>query len=100
MARPPPTLPPSTSSNPISVSLLLGSFDHTPAKFELFDVFLPESQPAPVHELEHTFHPQPPLAHTFRPEQKLPPNAIAVVFAALVLTPWAVLIGFVSLLWM
>jgi oligosaccharyltransferase complex subunit delta (ribophorin II) len=94
MAKPPASIPP-TSTNPLSVSLLLGSFEHSPAKYELFELFLPESQPVTQHELEHTFHPQPAIHHTFRPAQKVPPKIISAVSTALVLAPWAVLLGLV-----
>ncbi|KAI0806207.1 oligosaccharyl transferase delta subunit [Irpex lacteus] len=93
---PPSSIPPTTAENPLSVSLLLGSFEHSPAKYELFDLFLPESQAAPPHELEHTFHPQPPIEHTFRPLQRLPPTIISAAGAALVLAPWAVLLGLLA----
>ena len=95
MAKPPPSIPPTTAENPLSVSLLLGSFEHTPAKYDLFELFLPASQPAPEHELEHTFHPQPEIHHTFRPEQKVPPRFISAVGAVVVLVPWVALVGFV-----
>lgn len=97
MAKPPASIPPTTATNPLSVSLLLGSFEHSPAKYELFDLILPESLPAPEHELEHTFHPQPPIHHTFNPEQKVPPKVISAFGAALVLAPWVVLLGLVRL---
>lgn len=96
MARPPTSLPPTTSSDPLSVSLLLGSFEHSPAQFDMFDIYLPESQPAPQHPDEATFHPLPTIVHTFRAEQKLPPRPISATFAALVLAPWVVLLGLVS----
>lgn len=95
MAKPLSSLPPTKAANPLTVSLLLGSFEHSPVKYELFDLFLPESQTAPEHELEHTFHPQPEIHHTFRPEQKVPPKFISAVGAALVLSPWVVLLGLV-----
>lgn len=97
MQRPPASLPPTTASNPVSVSLILGSFEHSPSKFELFDLYLPESQPPLRHPDEPTFQPLPEIAHTFRPEQKVPPQFISTVFAALVTTPWIVLAGLVRL---
>jgi oligosaccharyltransferase complex subunit delta (ribophorin II) len=45
----------------------------------------------PVHPEEVFYLPRPELAHTFRPDQKLPPRPISALFAALVLAPWAVL---------
>lgn len=97
MTRPPASLPPTTASNPLSVSLILGSFEHAPTKFEIFDLYLPESQPAPQHSDEPTFHPLPEIVHTFRAEQKVPPKFISAVFAGLAVAPWFVLLGLVSL---
>ncbi|KAI0688414.1 oligosaccharyl transferase delta subunit [Cytidiella melzeri] len=96
MAKPPASIPPTTATNLLSVSLLLGSFEHSPAKYELFDLVLPESQSVPLHELEHTFHPQPPIHHTFRAEQKVPPRIISAAGAALVLAPWVALLGLLA----
>jgi oligosaccharyltransferase complex subunit delta (ribophorin II) len=92
MARPHSSLPP-TSSSPLKVTLLLGSFVHDPAKFDLFDLHLPASHPAPEHPDEPSFHLLPAIEHTFRPEQKLPPRIISAFFTSLVFSPWAVLIG-------
>ncbi|KDQ58336.1 hypothetical protein JAAARDRAFT_154768 [Jaapia argillacea MUCL 33604] len=94
MARPPASLPPtSPTSPPLKVSLLLGSFAHSPAKFDLFELSIPASQPVAQHPDEASFHLLPEIQHTFRPEQKLPPRPVSAFFAALVLTPWVVLIG-------
>lgn len=71
--------------------MLLGSFEHDPARFELFDLVIPASQPAPTHPEEATYHTLPDISHTFRPEQKLPPKAISAVFAATLLAPWPIL---------
>jgi oligosaccharyltransferase complex subunit delta (ribophorin II) len=95
MARPPPSLPP-TSDTPLSVSLILGSFEHDPAKFDLFDLSLPRSKPPPQHPDEPSFHPRPEIHHTFRPDPKSPPRAVSAAFTALVLAPWLVLIALVS----
>ncbi|KAI0044947.1 hypothetical protein FA95DRAFT_1608110 [Auriscalpium vulgare] len=91
MARPPASLPPSGAA-PLKVSLILGSFVHTPATVELFDLVVPPSLSA-VHPDEQTFHPLPEIQHTFRPEQKVPPKAVSAVFTGIVLSPWLVLIG-------
>jgi len=90
MAKPPSSLPPSGSA-PLHVSLILGSFVHSPATLDLFDLYIPPSAPAPVHPEEALYHPRPEIMHTFRPDPKLPPRPISAFFAALVLAPWAVL---------
>lgn len=90
MAKPPSSLPPSGAA-PLHVSLLLGSFVHSPATLDLFDLYVPPSAPAPVHPEEVFYQSRPEIAHTFRPEPKLPPSPISALFAALVLAPWAVL---------
>lgn len=78
------------------MTLVLGSFEHSPKKWELFDMYLPESQPPPQHPDEPTFHPLPEIHHTFRPEVKTPPKVVPAVSSALVLAPWVLLIGLVS----
>ncbi|KAI0261585.1 oligosaccharyl transferase delta subunit [Gloeopeniophorella convolvens] len=92
MAKPPSSLPPSGTA-PLRVSLLLGSFAHAPATLDLFDLHVPPSAPAPVHPDEALYRPRPPLAHTFRPDPKLPPRPVSALFTALVLAPWVVLLG-------
>ena len=94
MARPPPSLPP-TTDHPLAVSLILGSFVHDPVTFDLFDLYVPASATPAAHPDEASFYPQPPIAHTFRPEQRLPPKVVSAFFAALVLAPWAALLGLV-----
>ena len=94
MARPPPSLPP-TTDRPLAVSLILGSFVHDPATFDLFDLYVPASLTPPSHPDETFFYPQPPIAHTFHPEQKLPPKVVSAFFTALVLAPWVALLGLV-----
>lgn len=94
MARPPASLPP-TSNRPLEVSLILGSFVHEPAKFDLFDLFVPPSQTSSPHVDEAKFHELPSIHHTFRSEQKLPPKFVSAIFSALVLSPWVVLLGLV-----
>ncbi|KAH9979768.1 oligosaccharyl transferase delta subunit [Russula compacta] len=90
MAKPSSSLPPSGAA-PLRVSLLLGSFVHSPAAFDLFDLYIPPSAPAPVHPEEVFYHPRPELAHTFHPDPKLPPRPVSALFAALVLAPWFIL---------
>ena len=96
MARPPASLPP-TADRPLEVSLILGSFVHEPAKFDLFDLYIPPSQTLAPHVDEAKFHKLPPIHHTFRPEQKLPPKFVSTAFTALVLFPWVALLGLVCL---
>ena len=97
MARPPPSLPPTTTT-PLKVSLLVGSFVHDPLKVDLFDLILPESAPAPTHPDELHFHLLPEIQHTFRPDPKSPPKVISLVFTGVVVAPWLVLLTFVRLL--
>jgi len=94
MARPPASIPP-TTNNPLEVSLILGSFVHAPAQYNLFDLYLPASQTPAEHPDEASFRVLPTIEHSFRPEQKLPPQFISAAFAAAVLSPWVVLIGLV-----
>jgi oligosaccharyltransferase complex subunit delta (ribophorin II) len=94
MMRPPASIPP-TTHNPLEVSLILGSFVHAPAQYDLFDLYIPASQTPAEHPDEASFHVLPAIKHTFRPEQKSPPQFISAVFAAAVLSPWLVLIGLV-----
>jgi len=93
MAKPPATLPP-TSTAPLKVTLLLGSASYHPEKLELFDLYIPASHPAPVHPDEADFHVLPELKHTFNAPPNLPPRAVSALFAGLVLVvPWATLLG-------
>lgn len=96
MARPPTSLPPSTSS-PLNITLLLGSFVHPPAKIELFKLVVPPSQPALAHAEEPFFHPLPEIHHTFRADPKTPPRLLSLVFSAIVVAPWVVLLGLVRI---
>ncbi|KAJ7225710.1 oligosaccharyl transferase delta subunit, partial [Mycena pura] len=91
MAKPPPSLPPTTTS-PLEVTLIIGHPSHSPLKLHLFDMILPESQPASQHPDEASFHPLPTIQHTFRRTQKIPPRPISAIFAALTLAPWVVLL--------
>jgi len=98
MRRPPPSIPPTTESTPLNVSLILGSFSVAPAHIPLFAVYLPASAPVAPHQEEVTFHPQPEIVHTFRPDQKHPLKAISAVFVGVALAPWAVLFYLLSYL--
>jgi len=93
MARPPTSLPPTTADSSLKVSLIIGSFVHSPLKHHLFDLNVPASQPVVPHPEEHAFHPLPVIHHTFRPEQRLPPIFISALFSTLVASPWLVLLG-------
>ncbi|KAF5330170.1 hypothetical protein D9611_010525 [Ephemerocybe angulata] len=91
-SKPPLYLPP-TSTEPLKVSLIIGTPNYDPITVRLFDLILPASQPAPTHPDEASFHVRPELHHTFRPDQKLPPKAVSLFFAGLTFAPWVVLIG-------
>ncbi|PFH48015.1 hypothetical protein AMATHDRAFT_76926 [Amanita thiersii Skay4041] len=93
MSKPPVSLPPTTATSPLQVTLLIGSPNHTPLSADLFDLYVPASQPAPVHQDEASFHILPEINHTFRAEQKLPPRPISAVFALFVVAPWVFLLG-------
>ena len=93
--KPPLSLPPTPSGHPLKVTLIIGSSQHDPITVELFDLVLPRSQPAPEHPLDVTYHPQPEILHTFRPDHKLPPRPISAAFAGIVLAPWAILLALV-----
>lgn len=95
MAKPPPGLPASGSA-PLQVSLILGSSSHSPLNVALFDLKIPASQPLVPHPEASSFHAQPIIEHTFREAEKLPPRPISALFAGLVLAPWVVLLGMVS----
>ncbi|KAF5389558.1 hypothetical protein D9757_004141 [Collybiopsis confluens] len=93
MAKPPLSLPP-TSNSPLKVTLLLGSPSYTPEKLDLFSLHIPASHSAPSHPDEANFHLLPEIAHSFRPEPRLPPRAVSTLFAGAVLViPWLVLTG-------
>ncbi|PCH35276.1 oligosaccharyl transferase delta subunit [Wolfiporia cocos MD-104 SS10] len=92
MARPPVYLPP-TTTNPLIVTLMLGSFEYAPVQHDLFNLVLPASQPPPQHPDETRFAPLPEITHTFRPEQRTPAKAASAFFAAFVYWPWLILIG-------
>ncbi|KAG6865963.1 hypothetical protein C0991_010219 [Blastosporella zonata] len=92
MARPPLSLPP-TSDAPLKVTLLIGSPLHSPLSVSLFDLVVPASQPPTVHPDEASFYPLPEIHHAFRSEQKLPPRPISMLFSAVVLSPWLVLLA-------
>jgi oligosaccharyltransferase complex subunit delta (ribophorin II) len=96
MAKPPSSLPP-TSTAPLKVTLILGSFVHSPAKIDLFDLYLPPSHVPTPHPDEASFHVLPTIEHTFRPEPKLPPRFISAVFAGIVVSPWVLLLALVRL---
>jgi len=93
MARPPASLPPTSADSSLKVSLIIGSFVHSPLKYDLLDLTIPASQPVTPHPEEHTFHSLPAIHHTFNLEQQLPPSIISAVASVLVVSPWLVLLG-------
>lgn len=103
MARPPASLPPTpftqNETSPLSVSLLLGSYDHSPFSLELFDIYIPPSHPAPEHADEKTYYPQAEIQHTFRPDQKVPSKFVSGLAAISVAAgPWIVLVSLVRMI--
>ncbi len=74
MAKPPSSLPP-TSSAPFSVTLLLGTSGHPSASLELFELHVLASRAPSVHPV------LPEIQHIFRADPKLPPRAVSA-FAA------------------
>ena len=96
LSKPPLSLPPTPKSDPLRVTLLIGSSLHDPLSVDLFDLILPLSLPAPEHPDAASYHPLPEIKHTFRPDHKLPPRFISAVSAALVVAPWAILLNLVS----
>jgi len=94
--KPPTALPPTSADQPLKVSLILGSFKREGAIIPVFDLTLPPSGTVPPHPEETSYHVQPEIQHTFRPDQKLPPKPISFVFAGLTLAPWALLVGLLS----
>ncbi|KAG9126791.1 hypothetical protein FRC07_001990, partial [Ceratobasidium sp. 392] len=95
ISRPPISLPPTTDA-PLSVSLILGSFTHSPATVPLFNLKLPASAPVTPNPLEKHYAPQPLIAHKFNPEPSQPPQLISAVFTVAAVAPWVILIGLLS----
>ncbi|QRV90865.1 major facilitator superfamily transporter [Ceratobasidium sp. AG-Ba] len=95
LSRPPVSLPPTTDA-PLSVSVILGSFTHSPATVPLFNLKLPASAPVTPHPLAKHYAPQPLIAHKFNPEPSQPPQAISAVFTIAAVAPWVVLLGLLS----
>ncbi|KAK7035382.1 hypothetical protein VNI00_011913 [Paramarasmius palmivorus] len=95
MAKPPSSLPPTPNpNNPLQTTLLIGAPSYSPLRVELFDLYVPQSHPAPVHPDEASFHVRPEIQHTFRPDPKTPPQAVSAAFAgAVIAAPWLLLLG-------
>ncbi|KAI3616361.1 hypothetical protein WG66_012621 [Moniliophthora roreri] len=95
VAKPPASLPPTPNPNhPLQTTLLLGAPSYSPISIELFDLYVPQSHPTLVHPDAASFHVQPEIHHTFRPEPKAPPRAVSAAFTgAVVVAPWLILIG-------
>ncbi|KAI9438672.1 oligosaccharyl transferase delta subunit [Lactarius indigo] len=74
MAKPPSSLPPSGAA-PLRVSLLLGSFVHSPAALDLFD----------LHN-ESFYHPRPELAHTWGAVKPSVPHLLSPSILSFVLS--------------
>lgn len=82
---------------PLRVTLIIGSFNHESFTQSLFDLYLPESQPAPQHPDEPMYHVLPEIQHTFRPEPKTPYVLFSGIGTCAVVAPWVLLIGLVCL---
>lgn len=95
ISRSPISLPPS-GEDPLSVSLILGSFTHSPLSVPLFNLRLPASAPVTPHPLDKHYAPQPLIAHTFNPEPTQPPKVISGVFTIAAVAPWLILAGLLS----
>ncbi|KAF9528342.1 oligosaccharyl transferase delta subunit [Crepidotus variabilis] len=93
LSKPPLSLPPTPNGDPLKVSLIIGTSQYDPISVELFDLVLPKSQPAPENPLESTFHVLPEIHHTFRADNKMPPQPISFAFIGIVLAPWAILLS-------
>jgi len=94
VARPPASLPPTPNASvPLSVTLIVGSFKHSPLSESLFDLYIRAPHTAPPHPDEASFHPLPEIFHTFQPDPKTPNVVFSAVGTALVVAPWVVLIG-------
>ncbi|KAM6491981.1 hypothetical protein JOM56_012619 [Amanita muscaria] len=87
MTKPPPSLPPTTGA-PLKVTLLIGTPDYFPLSADLFDLYVPPSQPAPVHPEEVL--PSPPRNPTYIPSRTKTSTAF---FALAVLASWTVLLN-------
>jgi len=73
------------------VDLILGSFTRTSSTISLLKLKLPPSLPVAPHPEESLYHPKPPIYHTFREEQRMPPKVLSLLFVAITLSPWGVL---------
>jgi len=96
MRRPVASIPPTTGSDPLEVTLILGSFEHESATIPLISLTLPASRPVSPHPDAHHYHAKPLIAHTFRPDQTHPPKVLSATFAALAFAPWALLAKLLS----
>lgn len=96
LARPPISIPPTANASvPLRVTLIIGSFEHSPLLQPLFDLHLPVSYPAPQHPEEPVYHPLPEIHHTFRSDPKTPYVILSAIGAGAVIAPWVVLLGLV-----
>ena len=95
LQKAPLSLPPTPNSDPLKLTLIVGTDKYDPISLDFFDLILPKTQPAPEHPLEASFHSLPEIKHTFRPDHQTPPRPISAVFAVVVLAPWVVLLSLV-----
>ncbi|KAF8531094.1 Dolichyl-diphosphooligosaccharide--protein glycosyltransferase subunit Swp1 [Gautieria morchelliformis] len=94
LARPPVSIPPTPNASvPLHVTLIIGSFKHSPLSQPLFDLYLPVSHAAPQHPDEPMYHPLSEIQHTFRPDPQTPYVIFSAIGTMAVVAPWIVLLG-------
>jgi len=94
--RPPPGIPATSEDTILSVDLILGSFTRTSSTISLLKLKLPPSLPVVPHPEESLYHPKPPIYHTFREEQRMPPKVLSLLFVAIAFSPWGALFFLLS----
>lgn len=101
LSRPQPTFfPQDTSSPPQTLTpgphllkLYTASRTIVPTTYDLGPAHLdfPLANP-PTPSYPDTFAPLPEITHTFRPDQRMPPKILSMVFSGLVLVPWVLFV--------
>lgn len=78
--------------------LARGSGQKDAIKYKLASLSLPEPKKKLDTDNKSEFGALPLIHHTFRPDEKVPLKALSLVFSALVIAPWGLLLVGVSLL--